>query len=179
MTDTAHVAGAPKRTGQEVLLATALAAATLSEDVNRLVERLYDFADWQLLNVTDEEALDLEATLGALHRGFVRHCAQARVLVADIDEVAARLGQGWAESDERFELSMRRLGPEGHPAWRRLGAWWRNASAGIEERDDVEPLGQFESISGGEGCDVTTTGGGPVATRGPTGQCLAPPVRHR
>ncbi len=151
MTETAQVAGPPVRTGEEVLLATALAAATLTEDVNRLVERLYDFADWQLLNVTDEEALDLEATLAALQQAFVRHCAQARVLVADTDGVAARLDQGWAETDERFELSRRRLGPEGHPAWRRLAAWWRNACAGIEERDDVEALGQLESNGAGDG----------------------------
>lgn len=151
MTDTAQVAGPPARTGEEVLLATAHAAATLTEDVNRLVERLYHFADWQLLNVTDEEALDLEATLAALQQAFVRHRAEARVLVSDIDEVAAHLGQGWAETDERFELSMRRLGPEGHPAWRRLAAWWRNACAGIEERDEVEALGQFEASSAGDG----------------------------
>ncbi len=148
MTDTAQ-AGPSVRTGEEVLLATALAAASLTEDVTRLVERLYDFADWQLLNVTDEEALDLEATLAALQQAFVGHCAQARVLVADIDEVAApRPGLG--ETDERFELSMRRLG-RGHPAWRRLAAWWRNVTPGIEKRDDVEALGQLESNGGGDG----------------------------
>ncbi len=149
MTDTAQVAGV--RTGEEVLLAAALAAARLTEDVSRLVERHYDFADWQLLNVTDEEALDLEATLAGLQQAFVRHCTQARALVADIDEVAARLAQDWAETDERFELSMRRLCPEGHPAWRRLAAWWRNACAGIEERDDVEALAQFEASCAGNG----------------------------
>jgi len=151
VSDAVHVATVAAQPGEEVLLATAYAAATLTEDLNRLAERLYDFGDWQLLNVTDDEALQLEPTLTALRQAFVRHCVLVRALVADVDEVSARLGDDLAETDERFELSLRRSGPHGQPRWQRLAAWWRSTCGDIEERDHIEAPVAVEARSACDG----------------------------
>ncbi len=180
MTDTAEVAGPPVRTGEEVLLATALAAATLTEDVNRLVQGLYDFADWQVLNVTDEEALDLGAALVALHRGFVRHCAQARTLVADIDDVAARLGQDWAEPTSASSSACGGWAPRATrhgDAWRRGGAMPARAS-----KSATTPRGWASwsrtAPAMAEASGVATMVGHQAAP-GAIGRCFDPPAGPR
>lgn len=128
--------------GEEVLLATASSAQVLSEGLNGAVLRLYDFADWQLLNVTDAEATALGGELARLRGLFAELGRGAAAVVAEVDAWCGRLGADWPEGDELFMLSMARLGDDGDPRWRALAAWWRSNCAEPDDRcgPDVDEM---------------------------------------
>ena len=120
--------------GEEVLLATASSAQVLSERLNAAVLRLYDFADWQLLNVTEAEATALSGELARLRGLFAKLGRGAAAVVAEVDAWCARLGADWPEDDELCMLSMARLGHDGDPRWRALAAWWRSNCPDPDDR---------------------------------------------
>ena len=67
--------------GEDVLLTTATQAQALGEALTALLTRLYDFADWQLVNVTEAQARDLEPELAALAVSFAELTASTAGLV--------------------------------------------------------------------------------------------------
>ncbi|MBW3613993.1 MAG: hypothetical protein KY439_01605 [Actinobacteria bacterium] len=120
--------------GEEGLLATASSAQVLSEQLNGAVLRLYDFADWQLLNVTEAEATALDSELARLRGLFAELGRGVAAVVAEVDAWCARFGADWPEDDELFMLSMARLGHDGDPRWQALAAWWRSNCADPDDR---------------------------------------------
>ncbi len=124
--------------GEEVLLATASSAQVLTEQLNAAVLRLYDFADWQLLNVTEAEATALDSELARLRGSFAELGRGVAAVVAEVDAWCARLGADWPEGDELFMLSMARLGRDGDPRWRALAAWWRSNCADPDDRSGAD-----------------------------------------
>lgn len=145
--ETAECCGA----GEEALLATASSAQVLSERLNAAVLRLYDFADWQLLNVTDAEATALDGELARLRGLFAERGRGAAAVVAEVDAWCGGLGADWPEGDELFMLSMARLGDDGDPRWRALAAWWRSNCAEPDDRlgpdGDAMPAGVAAGVS--------------------------------
>ncbi len=78
--------------GEDALLATATRAQALGEALTALLTRLYDFADWQLANVTETQARALEPELAALGALFAELTAGTAALVGEVDCWCARLG---------------------------------------------------------------------------------------
>ena len=140
--------------GEEVLLATASSAEVLSEGLNAAVLRLYDFADWQLLNVTEAEATALDGELARLRGLFAEVGRGAAAVVAEVDACCGRLGADWPEGDELFMLSMARLGDDGDPRWRALAAWWRSNCAEPDDRSGRER----DETSAGVAAEVSARG---------------------
>lgn len=135
--------------GEEALLATATPARALAEALNNLVIRLHDFADWQLVNVTETDAVGLEPELAALRRSLSWLTTGSGVVLGEVDTWCARLGQDWPESDELFVLSMGRLSEEGDPRWRALAAWWRSACSDLDDSPAVDEF-HAESVAAKE-----------------------------
>jgi hypothetical protein len=131
----AHGATGP---GEDALLATATHAQALGEALIALLTRLHDFADWQLLNVTEAQACSLEPEFAALGASFAELTAATAGVVREVDGWCARLVQDWPDSDELFELSMGRLSDRGDPRWRALAARWRHAFRDLGDRSDVD-----------------------------------------
>jgi hypothetical protein len=131
----AHGATGP---GEDALLATATHAQALGEALIALLTRLHDFADWQLLNVTEAQACSLEPEFAALGASFAELTAATAGVVREVDGWCARLVQDWPDSDELFELSMGRLSDRGDLRWRALAAWWRHAFRDLDDRSDVD-----------------------------------------
>ncbi len=126
------------RPGGDSLLATATHAQALGEALTALLTRLYDFADWQLVNVTEAQAREIEPELAALGASFAELAASTAALVGQVDEWCTRLAPDWPDSDELFELSMDRLSDRGDPRWRTLAAWWRHTCGDLDDRSDAD-----------------------------------------
>lgn len=131
----AHGAAGP---GEQALLATATHAQALGEALTALLTRLYHLADWQLVNVTEAQARDLEPELAALGASFAELAASTTALVGEVDGWRARLAPDWPDGDQLFELSMGRLSDRGDPRWRALAAWWRHACGDLDDRSDAD-----------------------------------------
>lgn len=140
--------GSPCGPGEEALLSTANEAQVLSEGLNSVMLRLYDFADWQLLNVTEAEACVLDPDLASLRSSFCELARRAEALVAEMDAWCGGLGGDWPDSDELFVLSMARLGNRGDPRWRELAAWWQSTCAQLDDRCEVDPEGPADAAVG-------------------------------
>lgn len=143
--------GSPCGPGEEALLSTANQAQLLGEGLNSLMLRLYDFADWQLLNVTEAEACALDPDLASLRSLFCELARTAEALVTEMDAWCDRLGGDWPDNHELFVLSMARLGNRGDPRWRALAAWWQSACAQLDDRCEVDPEGHAEAAVGVSG----------------------------
>ncbi len=124
--------------GEDALLATATHAQALGEALTELLSRLYDFADWQLVNVPEAQARELESELAPLGASFAGLAARTAALVGEVEEWCARLAPDWPDSDELFELSMGRLSDRGDPRWPALAAWWRHAFGDLDDRSDAD-----------------------------------------
>jgi hypothetical protein len=124
--------------GEDALLATAIHAQALGEALMALLTRLHDFADWQLLNVTEAQACSLEPEFAALGASFAELTAGTAGVLGEVDGWCARLVPDWPDSDELFELNMGRLSDRGDPRWRALAAWWRHAFGDLDDRSDVD-----------------------------------------
>ena len=124
--------------GEDALLATATQAQALGAALTELLTRLYDFADWQLVNVTEAQARELEPELAPLGASFAGLAARTAALVGEVEEWCARLAPDWPDSDELFELSMGRLSDRGDPRWPALAAWWRDACGDLDDRSDAD-----------------------------------------